>query len=149
MAWTIYFDGSCSKPGGSAAYGFILYHNEEEVSSGHSIIGDGPGMTNNLAEHRALTEGLKSFIQYKNPYTKKLYIYGDSMLVVNQINGKWGSRGNKPYKKQYKENLQLITQIKQMGVKIYCEWIPREKNQKCDDLSKKHLTTTLKYYIIF
>jgi ribonuclease HI len=55
---TIYFDGLCypKNPGGVAAYGYLVYRDEELLWKGFGGVGQGRGMTNNVAEY----EGLKA-----------------------------------------------------------------------------------------
>ena len=138
------FDGSCApkNPGGTAAFGYILYYNNIVLDKGQGIIGTGEGMTNNVAEHVALYKGLNSFQLSCNyeidtleqPIT--LLIQGDSMLVINQMNNIWGARREKPYYPWYLKNKSATKTLKDYGVKITYQWIPREENQDCDDLSK-------------
>jgi ribonuclease HI len=138
-SWTINFDGACEpfNPGGTASYGFILYRNGLVVKEDHGIIGKGEGMTNNVAEHCALKEALTLFLSQieteKGPHI--LTIYGDSKLVINQIVKKWKAKDGS-YLPYYKENMRLMRELHKKGVQVNAQWIPREMNQKADDLSK-------------
>jgi ribonuclease HI len=79
----LYFDG-CSKgnPGPSGS-GAIIKHQNQELWSGCEYVGN---TTNNVAEYKGLILGLK----YLTLYTyKHLKIKGDSMLVINQMTGKY------------------------------------------------------------
>ena len=52
--------------------------------------------TNNMAEYEACVMGLQAAIEKK---IKKLVVYGDSALVICQLNGEWETRDSKlvPY----------------------------------------------------
>jgi ribonuclease HI len=78
----LYFDG-CSKgnPGKGGA-GAVIYHNKEEIWSNYAFLGD--NVTNNYAEYQGLIMGLNAAL---NLNIKNLAVYGDSKLVINQLNG--------------------------------------------------------------
>jgi ribonuclease HI len=78
----LYFDG-CSKgnPGKGGA-GAVIYHNKEEIWSNYAFLGD--SVTNNYAEYQGLLMGLNAAL---NLNIKNLAVYGDSKLVINQLNG--------------------------------------------------------------
>ena len=142
--YTLHFDGSCGpkNPGGTAAYGFLIAKHGVKVIDKHGVIGSGPGFTNNLAEHFALAEGLKCFYELSlsngEPYPKMLLVRGDSMLVINQLNKKWSAHSDKPYYHEYARAVKHLNQVRKLGVTVCIEWIPREKNEDCDLLSKAH-----------
>ncbi|NTW37475.1 MAG: ribonuclease H, partial [Syntrophobacteraceae bacterium] len=48
---TVYFDGLCypKNPGGVAAYGYLVYRDSEPIWRGFGGVGEGRGMTNNVA----------------------------------------------------------------------------------------------------
>jgi ribonuclease HI len=142
-AYFLHFDGSCGpkNPGGTAAYGFLIEKSGERVLDSHGIIGSGPGMTNNLAEHFAVAEGLKSFFEMctsKSIAPKLLHVRGDSQLVINQLNKKWSAHFDKPYYPEYDRAVKYLRKVRNLGVVVDISWIPREQNTKCDDLSKAH-----------
>lgn len=125
---TIYFDGLCQpvNPGGVATYGYVVYHNNEVIKKGYGVIGEGKGMTNNVAEYTAL----KKALEWVNSQgiRDKITIKGDSQLVINQLKGKWKvkSQTSKRFVPQIRELL------KDKEVKMV--WIPREKNEEADRL---------------
>lgn len=53
--------------------------------------------TNNIAEYETLTNGIKMALEWR---ITKLHIYGDSQLVINQVNNEYQSKDDKliPYK---------------------------------------------------
>lgn len=86
--------------------------------------------TNNVAEYRALCLGLEWLIEngyHENP----VQVFGDSMLVINQMNGTWRARGGR-YFSEYLRACELRDQFKQISF----QWVERARNQIADDLSK-------------
>lgn len=139
----LYFDGSCGpkNPGGTAAYGFALFREgqQEPVETGAGVIGTGAGMTNNRAEFHALWRGITAFWNKMLPAKNdRLAIYGDSNLVIQVMNRHWKARGDKPYFGDYEIAAQWTKDLRKYGVTITFDWVPRELNQVCDDLSKAH-----------
>jgi len=126
-----YIDGLCEpvNPNGIATYGYLIFdENEKVVKSGCRVIGEGAGMTNNVAEYSALLRVLEWLRE--NCLQKDIAIRSDSQLVVNQMSGSWAVRA--PLL------LPLWRKAKglQAGMKISYEWIPREENEKADMLSR-------------
>lgn len=141
--YKLYFDGSCGprNPGGTAAFGYVLLKEgqEEPVSTGHGVIGTGEGMTNNLAEFHALKKGLDAFIETVQASAKHtLQVFGDSNLVIQIMNRHWKPRSDKAYYANYAHAAENVTAIRRAGNTIIFDWVPREQNQLCDDLSKVH-----------
>lgn len=141
--YKLYFDGSCGpkNPGGTAAYGFALFREGEQgpVEVGSGVIGTGEGMTNNLAEFYALDKGLCAFWQ-QDDWDKRtrLNVYGDSNLVIQVMNRHWKAKSDKPYYSAYTKALSTLVDIRRNGLAVSFDWVPRELNQVCDDLSKAH-----------
>ena len=54
--------------------------------------------TNNVAEYKALVIGLRMAIKWK---IRALHVYGDSQLVINQVNDDYDTKDGKlmPYKR--------------------------------------------------
>lgn len=137
MTIEIYFDGLCEpkNPGGTATYGFVLYRNGERIHSDCGVVGEGNGMTNNVAEYSALFEAL-NWIDEQN-LNDEIIIKGDSKLVIQQLNGNWKSKS--------RTSKEFIPKIKSLlnGRNATFLWIPREKNKEADMLTKiayrKHL----------
>lgn len=138
-AW---FDGCCEpkNPGGHAAFGVVLKVDGEVHLEHGGYVGSGAGISNNVAEYAGVNCALKAILALGDlsiETLQKIKIYGDSQLVVNQMNGIWKSRGGAyvPYMQKAKE---LRSQINSM-CEVKFIWIPREKNERCDFLSKKVL----------
>lgn len=125
---SIYFDGAClpHNPGGTATYGFVI------KDAGGNIIFCGKGIateqgTNNIAEYTGLIEGLK---KAKEMGIEQVKIYGDSMLVVNQINGVYEVRSQNIYP-LYQTAKKLLSQFSDWKI----QWVARKHNKEADRLS--------------
>ncbi len=127
---TIYFDGLCypKNPGGVAAYGYLVFRDDNMIDRGSRAIGEGIGMTNNVAEY----EGLLAASQWlKNKgITERIIFKGDSKLVINQLKGEWkiSSATSKKYVPKIKELLK--------GRDVSFIWVPRDENEEADKLSR-------------
>lgn len=80
--------------------------------------------TNNIAEYEALLIGIHTVVQQR---IQELQVYGDSQLIVNQINDDYNTKDDKliPYKK-------LVEDYKEHFSKITFEQIPRIQNKGVD-----------------
>ena len=85
--------------------------------------------TNNVAEYKGLILGLK----YLKMNYKFLKIKGDSMLVINQMTGK--------YKVKSPHLLVLYNEAKELCQDMNVEfiYIPREENKEADALANEGL----------
>jgi ribonuclease HI len=90
--------------------------------------------TNNVAEYEAVLYGLELIrtIYHKSKYVK---VFGDSLLVVNQMSGKWKIKEG-AYKEVAAEALVSLESIKKSGTVVDFEWVPRAENSKADLLSR-------------
>ena len=82
---------------------------------------------NNVTKYKACVLGLQAVIEKK---IKRLNVYGDSALVICQLNEKWETRDSKlvPYQEFIKK---LIKQFENITFKP----LPREKNYLADALA--------------
>ena len=79
--FTMHFDGACSKEGAGAGITISAPHFiEKKIFSCKFCF----SCTNNVAEYEALVLGLKMSKVLKD---KKVYRYGDSELIINQVKG--------------------------------------------------------------
>jgi ribonuclease HI len=83
--------------------------------------------TNNVAEYKACALGIKMALDMK---IKKLMVYGDSSLIIHQMQNEWNTRDPKltPY---YEYLSSLISKFEE----IHFDHIPREQNQMADALA--------------
>jgi len=134
---TVFIDGACEpfNPGGYGACAFAAF--EGAVSGGKDdprpkplkqaalILGNGNGMTNNVAEWRALRGTLQWLSQNTKPQPIALFM--DSQLVVNQFTEKW--QCNVPALYALREECRKLWRSE-----MILTWIPREQNWVADDL---------------
>ncbi len=124
MKFELYFDGNKTPEGVSCSY---LIKNKDRVLFEETKILDS-SLTVPEAEYYGLIYGIEKFLEYSNSKDinskdVELEIYGDSQLVVKQINGEYECK---------KPNLRVLrSKVKDLlkdflSYKIF--WIPREKN---------------------
>ena len=129
----IYFDGLCEpkNPGGIPVYAFIVYDSD----SGR-ILGQEAGLagepwsrdaTHNLAEYTGAIKAAE-WVREHSPEFEVL-IYGDSELVVNQLNKVYKIK-SQSMRKLHNE---LVCQLEGLSWKAI--WVPREKNLNADGLA--------------
>lgn len=123
------FDG-CSKGNpGPAGAGAVLYYNDVEVWSGKKFVG--VKETNNCAEYCGLILGLQEAVKRN---IRGLKVFGDSLLVVKQMNGEYKLKSEKLYP-LYHEAKKLEATFDT----IVYEHIYREFNGRADELSNSAL----------
>lgn len=119
------FDG-CSKANpGLAGAGAVIYHCGKEYWANHFFVGE--HFTNNHAEYAGLIMGLQQAHEFD---ITRLYVEGDSQLVINQMKG--------VYKCRSENLLELYERAKDLASsfeEIEFAYIPREKNQRADQLA--------------
>jgi ribonuclease HI len=96
-------------------------------------------LSNNVSEYL----GLLSILEYFDELGVKLTadIYGDSDMVIKQMQGiyKVTDDPKKVYGPYGHKALEIKKRLEKRGCKLNFYWIPREKNQRTDDLSKDAL----------
>lgn len=121
------FDGSAAPNPGRMTIGGIIIDEtlQETICTYSEFVGDG---TNNEAEYLSLIRLLEESL--KNGITK-LHIKGDSLLVVNQINGKWKCK---------KQNLIELREQAKILLEKFDKWkldhIYRDQNKEADSLTR-------------
>ena len=131
----IHFDGLCEprNPGGIPVYAFIV----RDLDSGQ-ILGKEAGLagepwksdaTHNLAEYTAAIRAVKWVKEHLA--TKEVQIYGDSQLVIRQL--------NKVYKVKSQRIIPLLNDLVAQleGLLWKAVWVPREKNHDADELANE------------
>lgn len=126
----LYCDGACRGNPGPSSTGWHIDLNGKTVASGCRTIGH---TTNNVAEWRALCDGLEAALRLK---LKQLTIRMDSSLVVNQFMGKWKMKN--PRLRPYYDHARKTAQAMK-AASINAEWIPRESNGMADALANRAL----------
>lgn len=130
--WHAWFDGATkhANPGIRGIGGLLKGPAGERIEIFEEI-GEG---TNNEAEYAALMAVLDAAVTAK---VQDLIVYGDSQLVIKQVNGEWliNAKGLVPMSKTVQR---LMAQIPRVSL----SWIPREENTEADALSKKAIGVT-------
>lgn len=126
-----WFDGSCEpiNPEGHTSYGALIRCGMRTLFSESGYVGVGAGMSNNVAEYAGCIAVMKWLIENG---VRKAVIYGDSKLVVKQMNRRMkANRG--AYIPYYKTAIELRGKLPDIEIK----WIPRERNSEADALSRQ------------
>lgn len=120
-----FFDGSSKpNPGEMTIGGFIEDQNGERICGFRMGMGSG---TNNVAEYLAIIEVLEEAIRQG---IRRIEIFGDSQLVVNQVNNKWKSNQSMtPYKEKVQKLLSKFNKWSLTHIK-------RELNSEADFLTR-------------
>lgn len=127
-----HFDGSCTpvNPSGYMGAGLTIESDGKtfEVAMGFKKYDNN---TNNVAEYHAFKKILESLSTKRDV---KITIQGDSMLVINQMNGKSRIK-NGAYVPLAFECLKLLDNLHRNNT-VSIEWVSRDKNQRADYLSR-------------
>ncbi len=122
----IYTDGAAIPNPGPSGIGIVIYNDKnEKINEIFKPIG---ATTNNIAEYYAIEEALK---EAKRIDSKRINIFSDSKLLVNQLGGS--------YKINDKSLLKLYLKIKNLEKnfeEVNYNFISREENKLADKLSK-------------
>ena len=122
--WKIYFDGSLNIDGVGAGVLFVSPSKEQL----RYVLRIYFPASNNAAEYEACLHGLRIAVELG---VKRLYVYGDSTLVINQLNKDWDTTSEKM--DAYCKSIRKL-EGKFYGIE-YIHMI-RDKNQAADALSK-------------
>ena len=126
--YTLNFDGASRGNPGPAGIGAVIFHNGKEIWASCQYIGT---KTNNQSEYSALILGLKEALTRD---IRQIHVYGDSQLVINQINGIYKVK-NVGLQELYQEVQGLRAQFEM----IVFTHIYREFNKRADHLSNMAL----------
>ena len=131
----VHFDGACEPPkgGGVAAYGYVVegegIHSE---GRGLAVRPFSPHATNNVAEYVGAICALEWLSG--SGFRGNVTLTGDSQLVVRQMRREYEVRA--PHLRAYRDRL---AQLSGMFRHVEFVWVPRERNQRADALSKEAL----------
>jgi ribonuclease HI len=123
-AWRAWFDGSAHPNPGRCGIGALLKGPRGELLEISRTAGYG---NSGEAEYRALIALLETAVRSGS---HGLTIYGDSQVVVNDVNGPGGAPSLESYRQQAQA---LIAQLRDVTLR----WIPRHKNHEADALSQR------------
>jgi ribonuclease HI len=135
--YTIHFDGSCwPNPGGVAAYGYTIDGPDGEIAAVAGLVPPADvESSNNVAEFYALYEAIKALPELHRG--DRVKVFGDSQIVINIMRRKWKASEDKLYYYAYRFARWVAEVAEYEGAEFEYEWIEREKNTRCDDLSKE------------
>jgi ribonuclease HI len=123
--YELYFDG-CSKGNpGRAGAGSVIYKNNNEIFANSLFIGDEE--TNNVAEYTGLIMGLE--VAIKNNI-KVLNVKGDSLLVIQQMTGKYQVKSDNLCKLYKRAKV-----LEKCFISIDYQHVYRKDNKRADELS--------------
>lgn len=123
------FDGASKGNPGNAGAGAVLYKNDKEIWNISRHLGK---QTNNYAECFAAILGIEEAAKRN---IKTLYVEGDSMLIINQLKGKWQVKNN-----DLKTLYLSITQSLKSFEKITFKHIYRNYNSRADQLANEGIS---------
>jgi ribonuclease HI len=134
----IYFNGICEpvNPGGWATYGwFIMTQEGKEIQIGKGVAATpcNENSTNNYAQWCAL--GFALCWLFDQHWKGNLQIYGNSKLVIEQLSNRWNCNSLKLV--ELRNRCWYL--LEQMGNNFVSTWIPQEKNERCNVLSREAL----------
>lgn len=146
--YVAYFDGSCwPNPNGHAAWGALVKRNGEVIFANCGYLGH-QATSNNVAEYAGLNVVLDFLLGNS---ILSCVIYGDSNLVIKQMNKEWSAgkltkhekSGKIPIRARYYMPQYLRAQATLAAFPtssaIAFRWTPREKNIEADELSTRPL----------
>jgi len=123
VPWTLFFDGSTCDWGGKNRHSVNFPSRKEEFSL--PIVATS---TNNQAEYQALIKGLELL---KEVHADAIEIFGDSMLVINQMAGSYECR-SEVLIIYYEKSMQLLREFRDFRL----EHIPRSHNEEAIRLAQ-------------
>jgi ribonuclease HI len=122
--WALFFDGSsCGKGGGG--WIFLISPRGEMFEFAIPIQ---PTVTNNQAEYEALLRGLQYL---KEAGAVSVEIYGDSELVIKQLNGQYECKSD-ALRNYYEECREILKSFQF----VILQHIPREHNEEANRLAQ-------------
>lgn len=122
----VFIDGASSGNPGEAGIGYLIYKEENLIKKGSFYLGI---TTNNFAEYMAL---IFSLVEALNLKEESCYVYSDSKLLCEQINGNYKVK-NKNLYPLYILSKHLISFFKQFRI----NYISRKENKEADKLAKE------------
>ena len=129
MKARLFTDGGARGNPGPAAYAYVLEAEDGTVLAAH---GETIGVaTNNVAEYRALVEGLRKAAELQ---VGELEVVSDSELVVHQMRGEWKIKKD-TLRALWEEASDLAAKID----KVRYTAVRREHNQLADRLVNEAL----------
>lgn len=130
-AWLAWFDGACHPNPGKMGIGALLQSPQGQQTELSFVAGLGDS---SLAEYLALISVLEAAI---NAGADNLHIYGDSQVVINDVQLVCG--GAAILSPQRLKAQQLLARLPQTTL----HWIPRHRNGQADALSQQAIRNAI------
>jgi len=129
------FDGSCGpvNPGKSAGWGYTIKKDGVFFVENCGYL-SGQMFSNNYAEFYAFYKGVEHLLPLM-VQSDKLFVRGDSQIVINIMAGKWRGKADKIYWPAYELAKKELTRIRSKNIRVSLDWVPREMNKEADALS--------------
>ncbi|WJZ84330.1 hypothetical protein VitviT2T_003939 [Vitis vinifera] len=125
--WRMYFDGAANHSGYGIGVLLISPHGDHIPGSVRLAFSDRHPATNNIVEYEACILGLETALELG---IRQMEVFGDSNLVLRQIQGEWKTRDVKL--RPYHAYLELL--VRRFGDLRYTH-LPRAQNQFSDALA--------------
>ncbi|XP_057858310.1 uncharacterized protein LOC131067362 [Cryptomeria japonica] len=121
--WKLYIDGSYTRHGLGVGILFVTPQ-RDTISRSYQLLFP---CTNNMVEYEALLTGIKMAVEWK---IIDLNVYGDSQLVINQVNDNYQTKDEKlmPYKR-------MVDDFKKYLISIHFEQVHRLENKASDAIA--------------
>jgi len=124
VPWTLFFNGSSCKKG--CGIGLIIV--SPRGARFEFSLPIASTSTNNQAEYQAVLKGIELLQEVK---ADAVEIFGDSLLIVNQLNGEYECNDG-VLRAYYEECLELLNEFKAVSI----EHIPRLYNEEANKLAQ-------------
>lgn len=111
-------------------FGVVIKMDGTIIHTDHQTEPAAPTNSNNVAEYRALLNGLQWLVE-NGHIDDDITVLGDSMLVIKQMSGEWRAKGGM-YLSTYHKAKAEAGRFKT----IKYRWIPRDENFEADQLSR-------------
>ena len=128
--YRLYFDGASRNNPGPAGYGGVILDKDDNECFIYFDKFEKP-QTNNYAEYYALYAGLSVAVSNN---IRDLEVYGDSNLVIQQMNKKWRVKSE-----NLKDLFNKCTKLLENFDNISFTHILRKYNKRADELANKGL----------
>lgn len=137
--WVLQFDGAARGNPGPAGWGYWASYNGRQVLADCGRLPT--SATNNEAEYEAALSGLRALSDYLETEDAPgdIVVRGDSLLVVNQLNGIWACRATNLQGRyaSARETLRRLRTGAGSGRRVSIEHVPREQNTRADTLANE------------
>ena len=133
--WLMYFDGAANQSGFGIGVLLISPQEDHIPRSFRLVFSDQHPATNNIVEYEACILGLETALEFG---IRQMEVFGDSNLVLRQIQGDWKTRDVKL--RPYHAYLELL--VRRYDDLRYTR-LPRAQSQFADALCHRMLQMTL------